>query len=160
YTTNGGLSPRVVRGAVCGDGFSGPGEFCEDGNRANGDGCEVTCTPTGCGDNVVGPGEQCDDGNIVAGDCCSPGCQPETAGSSCADDGNVCTDDQCDGTGFCVHPPNTVGCNDGDLCTFDDTCSGGTCAGTAAPRTGCRGAFVPGKSSILFRSGDRLTWKW
>ena len=31
--------------AVCGDGSVGPGELCDDGNRANGDGCSKRCIP-------------------------------------------------------------------------------------------------------------------
>ena len=30
--------------AECGNGITQPGEFCDDGNTVNGDGCSVTCT--------------------------------------------------------------------------------------------------------------------
>ena len=45
------------------------------------------------------------------------------------DDGNICTDDICNPASGCVHSPNSVACNDGDLCTTGDKCNAGTCAG-------------------------------
>ena len=60
------------------------------------------------------------------------------AGAACksCDDKNACTFDGCDPTkGFCYHaghpatPPRA--CDDGDLCTSNDTCSVGKCKGTA-----------------------------
>jgi cysteine-rich repeat protein len=62
----------------CGDGMLEPGEQCDDGNVASGDGCSATCTVEAtCGNNVVEPGEQCDDGNTIANDGCSPTCANE-----------------------------------------------------------------------------------
>jgi hypothetical protein len=55
----------------------------------------------------------------------------EPADTVCTDDGNVCTDNVCDGSGTCQHPNNTDPCNDGAYCSVNDTCSGGTCSGTA-----------------------------
>jgi MYXO-CTERM domain-containing protein len=47
------------------------------------------------------------------------------------DDDNPCTDDGCDpGTGQCVLVNHQRGCDDGDVCTVDDLCQGGACAGT------------------------------
>ncbi len=54
------------------------------------------------------------------------------AGKSAApcDDGNPCTNDACNkSTGTCVFVPNTVACEDGDLCTLSERCLGGTCQG-------------------------------
>ncbi|OWY62456.1 hypothetical protein B7486_58335, partial [cyanobacterium TDX16] len=45
------------------------------------------------------------------------------------DDGNPCTDDVCN-MGTCENTNNMAACDDGDLCTTADTCSGGACAGT------------------------------
>src|SRR4029079_11032270 len=70
--SGGGIFGRLE--ATCGNGMTEPGEFCDDGNLTNGDGCESTCTPTGCGDGNVTGSEDCDDGNITSGDCCSGGC--------------------------------------------------------------------------------------
>lgn len=53
------------------------------------------------------------------------------------DDTNVCTDDACVG-GFCEYTNNTASCDDGNPCTLNDTCSGGTCQGGAPPD--CSGA--------------------
>jgi cysteine-rich repeat protein len=83
-----------------------------------------------CGDSLIDPGEECDDGNTSDGDCCSSLCQFESTGSACVDDGNACTDDKCNGTGTCLHPNNTLACDDASACTSSDTCSGGSCAGT------------------------------
>jgi hypothetical protein len=68
--------------------------------------------------------EHCDG---IADACPADGFAP--AGSACGDDGNVCTDDRCDGVGACVHPDNTLPCDDGLFCTVEDTCHDGACAG-------------------------------
>ena len=81
-----------------------------------------------CGNGIVEGGEQCDDGGTANGDCCSAGCQYELGGGGCADDGNACTNDQCDGSGGCVHPPNTAPCDDGLYCNGTDGCSAGACS--------------------------------
>jgi cysteine-rich repeat protein len=157
--------PPVVwdRFGICGDGFVGAHEGCEDGNSVDGDGCESTCTPTGCGNGTVESGEQCDDGNLRDGDCCSAACLAEPAGRPCADDGNPCTDEACSGTGTCAHPNNTRPCDDGNACTFGDTCGGGACAGVATPQT-CE-SLQAGRGFFLLRDrspdiGDRLRWRW
>jgi hypothetical protein len=49
--------------------------------------------------------------------------------ASC-DDGNPCTTDACNGFLGCVHSNNANPCEDGDLCTVNDTCGGGACTGT------------------------------
>jgi cysteine-rich repeat protein len=92
----------------CGNGVTDPGEFCDDGNLTDGDGCESTCTPTGCGDGSVTGLEDCDDGNIVSGDCCSGGCTFEPAATACAAGGG-CDVGLCDGTGTCVASPVAAG---------------------------------------------------
>jgi hypothetical protein len=59
-------------------------------------------------------------------------CVPETglcvddnppAGTACEDDSNACTDDECDGSGACVH--EAITCSDGNVCT-DDSCDTST----------------------------------
>ena len=37
--------------------------------------------------------------------------------------------DSCASAQGCVHAPNSKACNDGDICTGEDTCSGGKCTG-------------------------------
>ncbi|MCP6769168.1 DUF4215 domain-containing protein, partial [Klebsiella pneumoniae] len=67
----------------CGDGVQNPGEQCDDGNRADGDGCTSFCVIERCGDFIVNHGtEGCDDGNTVSGDGCSSTCHPEGCGAS------------------------------------------------------------------------------
>jgi cysteine-rich repeat protein len=65
--------------AFCGNGALDPGEDCDAGDTAPGDGCGETCLFEGCGDGFTQAwlGEQCDDGNDVAGDGCAPGCTVE-----------------------------------------------------------------------------------
>lgn len=45
------------------------------------------------------------------------------------DDDNGCTDDSCDPASGCVRAFNSAPCDDGNLCTTADTCSGGSCVG-------------------------------
>lgn len=82
-----GLAPatrsQVV--AVCGNGALEAPEICDDGNLADGDGCDSNCTPTGCGNGVVTVGEGCDDGNVVSGDCCSALCLNENLPPDCSE---------------------------------------------------------------------------
>ena len=80
----------------CGNGVVDQGEQCDDGNRANGDGCSSTCqvesmssnnrpnsarrvgaSMSQCGNGILEAGEQCDDGNTIGGDNCDSNCQIE-----------------------------------------------------------------------------------
>lgn len=130
--------PRVDVGAdeiTCGDGTVNPGEECDDGNAADGDGCDSNCTLTACGNGIVTAGEVCDDGNTAAGDCCDGSCQVEPDGSPC---------------------------DDSRACTQPDTCTAGVCGGTEEPDPLCRTA---GKSVITIKPGpfsfkDRLVYTW
>jgi cysteine-rich repeat protein len=90
-------------GSQCGNGAVEPDEGCEDGNLADGDGCDANCTPTGCGNGIVTSGEGCDDGNVADGDCCDATCAFDAPGVRCADDGNLCATHACDGGGVCTH---------------------------------------------------------
>lgn len=68
-----------------------PGEDCDDGNTAPGDGCAADCTLEGlCGNGVKEPAELCDQGNtggtgctaqcgFVAGGACALAVEVETA---------------------------------------------------------------------------------
>ncbi len=71
-------------GGECGNGSLDPGEFCDDGNLNDGDGCSSACRIETCGDGIIQAalGEQCDDANRVGGDCCDPSCQNEL-GTGC-----------------------------------------------------------------------------
>ena len=61
---------------LCGNGTLDTGEACDDGNKANNDGCENTCvaTPVECGNGFKQGAEQCDDGNLNNGDGCDNDC--------------------------------------------------------------------------------------
>ena len=80
-------SPSVflVPGApvVCGDGLRDlPLEECDDGNLADGDGCDASCKFE-CGNGAIDSlAEECDDGNRVGGDGCSPLCLTELVASA------------------------------------------------------------------------------
>ncbi|MBI4703618.1 MAG: DUF4215 domain-containing protein [Deltaproteobacteria bacterium] len=92
---------------VCGNGKLDPGEQCDDGNAASGDGCSESCRaevkPGVCGNGKLEPGEQCDDGNTEGGDGCSASCQAEpgacgngkTEPPEECDDGNTEDGDGC-----------------------------------------------------------------
>jgi len=78
----------------------------------------------GCGDGVVGFGESCDDGNNLNGDCCLSSCILDPVAAAC-EDGDLCTfGDTCDGAGLCSSGA-ALGCEDGNLCT-DDSCVSNT----------------------------------
>lgn len=64
-----------VNPPVCGDTIVNLGEECDDGNAANGDGCDNNCmyTPV-CGNSYVNYTEECDDGNLTSGDGCDSAC--------------------------------------------------------------------------------------
>lgn len=82
----------------CGDGVVQPGEWCDDGNDADDDGCTSSCTPTHvCGNGVIEAGEVCDDMNLEGGDGCSATCQDECQlGADCCGDGFLHPGEQCD----------------------------------------------------------------
>ena len=62
-----------------------PGEECDDGNNASGDGCSAGCViEPFCGDGAVDPGEDCDDGAHVPSDGCSPVCRTEMSHATTA----------------------------------------------------------------------------
>jgi cysteine-rich repeat protein len=118
---------------VCGDGIADPTEPCDDGNAADGDGCDTNCLPSGCGNGIVTAGEDCDDGNATAGDGCRDDCTIEQCGDGIldpqdeCDDGNLVDGDCCSST--CT-AENGSPCSDGDHCTTGDVCVGSTCVGT------------------------------
>ena len=79
--------------------------------------------------SIAGIGQNID--TIVVGDTCPATC---TGGAALdCNDNNPCTDDSCDPATGCVHTDNTSPCNDGNACTTNDTCGGGSCHGGAPP---------------------------
>lgn len=83
--------------ALCGNGTTDPGEACDDGNQADGDGCSSICVVEFCGDGVVQAGlaEQCDDGQANsdgAPDACRTDCTLARCGDLVIDSGETCDD--------------------------------------------------------------------
>ncbi len=121
--------------AICGNSVRERGETCDDGNRADDDGCDSNCTPTGCGNGVVTEGETCDDGNTDRGDGCSPTCELECGngvrdGGEQCDDGNTIPGDGCEAD---CRLPRPVTCgngviNDGETCDDGNSTSGDGCS--------------------------------
>ncbi len=74
------------------------------------------------------PALNCNDNDFCTDDACDPmtGCYHPA--HSC-DDTNPCTDDVCSGQFGCMHSNNTAPCDDSNVCTTGETCSGGYCQG-------------------------------
>ena len=115
---------------LCANSTCVPGtkKTCDDGDSCTSDGCDP-----GTGVCFTQPlsGTPCSDANpCTFGDICNIGlCKPTSA--KVCDDGNPCTTDQCDGgTGNCVtkNVADGASCEDGSLCTQNDTCKSGSCA--------------------------------
>jgi cysteine-rich repeat protein len=141
-------------GSRCGNGVLDAGEACDDGNQADHDCCSATCT-------FEASGAPCADGDPCTFDTCDGAGTCAHAlqeGAPCGDDGNACTDDLCDASGACQHPPNAAPCDDGDVCTVNDVCSGGSCtAGSCSlccdPLAGCVPAAGPGCKQAVSPNG-------
>jgi fibro-slime domain-containing protein len=122
----------------CGDGRLDFGEYCDDGNTANLDGCSSTCTlepgytcsapgvkctlVAFCGDGKlsVANGEGCDDGNLVGGDGCSQACVIE-ADYACPTPGQPCV--------------STVKCGDKKVTGLEQCDDGNVLAGDGCSQT-------------------------
>jgi hypothetical protein len=126
---------------ACGDdGICAAGTPLDDGT-----GCATTAVPDGvcrggvcvsvlCGNGEVDDGEECDDGNEVADDGCEINCAYSCHAAAACNDDEFCTIDSCvpNTAGMiCEYENSTDSCDDDSACTESDTCSGGTCSGTA-----------------------------
>ncbi len=92
----------------CGNGDIQPGEQCDDGNNANGDGCDSNCRLEVCGNGIVQSGEDCDDENSNNNDGCKNDCTY-----------NVCGDG--------VLYTGVEQCEDNDDCGAEERCTGCQC---------------------------------
>ncbi|RYZ02787.1 MAG: hypothetical protein EOO73_30460 [Myxococcales bacterium] len=135
--------------------------LCDDGNACStGDKCVAgkcsfvagkdcndnnPCTTDACAANVCGPIAEANGTPCVFDRChinseCQAGKCTEGSLVNC-DDGNPCTTDSCDAATGCKHVnADGVACSDGDLCTVEDKCAGGKCAGkemTCTPIDDC-----------------------
>jgi cysteine-rich repeat protein len=144
-TVDGTCAPST--GNVCNDGKAcTQTDTCQNGTCS---GAPVVCVALDqC--HVAGT---CNSGT---GTCSDPSAPP---GTPCVADANACTTDQCNGTGTCVAINNTLPCNDGDPCTINDVCGGGTCQGTPSGDTDGDGICnaldnCPGKSNKTQADSD------
>ncbi len=137
------------RTAHCGDSVTDSGEYCDDGNAVEDDGCSSVCLEEQCGDGVYQPwaGEQCDNGannSNTAADACRTDCTDAYCG-----DGVVDSAEQCDLGPFnsdsansscranCLEPY----CGDGVLTTaIGEECDDGGTDNTDACLNSCRTA--------------------
>ncbi len=138
-TNNGGAPPNPVT-YTCGDGDLEPGEFCDDGNKADGDGCSKDCltqdpdfncsegelcTPISiCGNGVIEGREKCDDGNAIdgadGGDGCDGDCLAVQSGFTCGKPNTPCLVSPECGNGKRERGEQ---CDDGNVDAATDGCS-------------------------------------
>ncbi len=113
-------------GDICqlGECVSGAAIGCDDGNLCTIDSCLA-------GQCQHAPADlPCDDANAcTVGDTCQGGTCKGTFSIDCNDD-NLCTSDFCDPTKGCTYVLNNAPCDDGNICTLTDQCSGGECVST------------------------------
>jgi cysteine-rich repeat protein len=77
-TPNGACDQGTCMAIACGNGRVEPGEVCDDGNTASGDGCRGDClSDENCANGILDAGETCDDGNLLSHDGCDSRCQTE-----------------------------------------------------------------------------------
>ncbi len=100
---------------------------CNDNNPCTNDSCNIDTAACvyipnsqACTDN-----DPCTDGDKCMGGECVPGPSPD------CNDNKLCTDDYCDSQGVCRNMPISGACDDGNDCTYNDTCIGGNCKGGA-----------------------------
>jgi len=124
--------------AQCGDGQLAVGaEGCDDGGRADGDGCDAGCQvepgwscagapgalsvcTTSCGDGFIRSDEVCDDGNTEPLDGCAADCGAVEGGWACEGEPSVCATTCGDGLiGADVEVCDDGNTDDGDGCAFD-----------------------------------------
>lgn len=125
----GGADTNVI--PVCGNARLESGEFCDDGNLANSDGCSDKCVVEAkfeclvpgqpctalpeCGNGLLERGEACDDKNLASNDGCSATCAAE-AQYICPTPGQPCVALPSCGDGKLA---GLEACDDGNLVAND-----------------------------------------
>jgi hypothetical protein len=111
-------------GDTCSGGTCKPGGIasCSDGNPCTDDPC---LPAVGC-KHLKREGS-CDDSDPCSTDdfCMDGKCVPGKAVS--CDDDDQCTDDSCEAGVGCLHSLSAGACEEGDLCSVQDTCVNGSC---------------------------------
>ena len=110
--------------------------ICVDGNPCTDDHCDPEA---GC-KFPPNTGTCSDNNECTTVDSCSGGVCVGQKALDC-DDLNPCTTDSCDALKGCVNQYNQEPCNDGDPCTVEDHCGGGTCLG-GTPYCETEGCFI------------------
>ncbi len=136
-------SMLITAESTCGDGAIESTEECDDGNTADGDGCDASCTveagylcngtpsmcALSCGDGVINGADACDDMNMIDGDGCSSTCAVET-GYLCSGTPSVCAltcgDGVINGADVCddMNTADGDGCSSSCVVEADYLCSG------------------------------------
>ncbi|MEK6677058.1 MAG: hypothetical protein AABZ47_15570 [Planctomycetota bacterium] len=139
---NGCTTNDVCSGGVC---VGGPPPNCDDENlctndSCSGGNCQRVNNAVPCNDNILcTTDDRCGGGACTGTPVVCPigqSCNPSTGlcqtcfGNADCNDNNPCTTDTCS-SGMCAFTPNTQTCDDGNFCTINDRCNGGSCLGTA-----------------------------
>ncbi|MEM9456628.1 MAG: DUF4215 domain-containing protein [Myxococcota bacterium] len=123
---DGGMCKADCTRQVCGDGFVGPAEACDDGNDDDDDACASHCAVPTCGDGELQDGEECDDGNDDDHDGCLTTCLEARCGDGIVHEGvEQCDDANTNDVDEC---PNTCGqasCGDGVVNADNEECDDG-----------------------------------
>lgn len=152
---------------ICGDGFTGLLEGCDDGNKIDNDACTNNCAPATCGDAIVQPNEECDDGPVLNGahNDCTLQCQKAACGDGLIHDNGTgteeCDDGELNGPGKpCLAACTSNVCGDADI-SPSEVCDDGN----KAPGDGCsaqcklescgNGMLDPGESCDDGQNGDQ-----
>ena len=120
--STGNATYACASGAAKGDGTA-----CNaDNNACTLDACKAGKCLVGAAPDCSSVTDNCDGGACKSADWTQYTCVPVPI--TC-DDGNPCTNNACQLPGGCVFTPNSASCNDANVCTLSDTCSGGKCVG-------------------------------
>jgi cysteine-rich repeat protein len=112
---------------ICGDGFVGPGEACDDGNQSNDDACTNVCKTAACGDGFKQPGEACDAGvnNNNNGGVCTLSCTLPKCGDGFVQPGETCDDKNLSNNDACLNTCQLAKCGDGIVYQGVEQCDDG-----------------------------------